>query len=185
MRRTIPSVEGGRLYQSESTDNPIIVGTPAWYTWLEHHTSVIFVDRTGTFTARKSDSDPSDAYWEASRTRQGKLSHVHLGLSNTLTLSRLQASAQTLASEPTDVHQVNAVASLPPVSEIAASADHLSPLVRTKLYRPRTSTNAISRARLIDRLNVGLSGKVTLVSAPAGFAKTTLLAQWLQTIDRP
>src|SRR5205823_15121159 len=59
------------------------------------------------------------------------------------------------------------------------------PLVRTTLYRPRTSTNALSRPRLIDRLNVGLSGKVTLVSAPAGFGKTTLLAQWLQTIDRP
>jgi LuxR family maltose regulon positive regulatory protein len=185
MRRTIPSVEGGRLYQSERADNPIVVGTPAWYNWLEHHTSFLFVDRTGTFSARKSDSDPSDAYWEASRTRHGRLSRVQLGLSNTLTLSRLQAAAQTLASEPTDVPQVNAVASLPPVAESAASAGHLSPLVRTKISRPRTSTDVISRARLLDRLHAGLSGNVTLVSAPAGFGKTTLLAQWAQTIDRP
>jgi len=185
MRPTVPSVEGGRLYHSESGDNPIIVGTPAWYTWLEHHTSFLFVDRTGTFTARKSDSDPSNSYWEASRTRQGKLYRTHLGLSNTLTLSRLQIAAQTLASEPIDVPQVNAVASLSPVPEIATSADHLSPLVRTKLYPPRISTDVISRARLLDRLNRGLSGEITLVSAPAGFGKTTLLAQWLATIDRP
>ena len=151
MRPTVPSVEGGRLYHSESGDNPIIVGTPAWYTWLEHHTSFLFVDRTGTFTARKSDSDPSNSYWEASRTRQGKLYRTHLGLSNTLTLSRLQIAAQTLASEPIDVPQVNAVASLSPVPEIATSADHLSPLVRTKLYPPRISTDVISRARLLDR----------------------------------
>ena len=185
MRRTIPSVEGGRLYQSERADNPIIVGTPAWYNWLEQHTSFIFVDRTGTFTARKSDSDPSDSYWEASRTRQGKLYRVHLGLSNILTLSRLQAAAQTLASEPTGVPQANAVASLPTVPEIAVSAGHLSPLVRTKLYRPRTSTDVISRIRLLERLNAGLSGNVTLVCAPAGFGKTTLLAQWVQTINTP
>src|SRR6266487_3674345 len=183
MRRTIPSVEGGRLYQSERADNPIIVGTPAWYNWLEQHTSFIFVDRTGTFTARKSDSDPSDSYWEASRTRQGKLYRVHLGLSNILTLSRLQAAAQTLASEPTGVPQANAVASLPTVPEIAVSAGHLSPLVRTKLYRPRTSTDVISRIRLLERLNEGLSGNITLVCAPAGFGKTTLLTEWLQTID--
>ncbi len=35
------------------------------------------------------------------------------------------------------------------------------------------------RPRLIERLNVGLHGKLTLISAPAGFGKTTLLSEWL------
>ena len=35
-----------------------------------------------------------------------------------------------------------------------------------------------------ERLNAGLSGHVTLLSAPAGFGKTTLLVEWVQTIDR-
>ncbi len=58
-------------------------------------------------------------------------------------------------------------------------------LMRTKLYRPRTSSDLIPRARLIERLNATLSGNVTLISAPAGFGKTTLLVEWLQTINRP
>src|SRR6266581_9221393 len=58
-------------------------------------------------------------------------------------------------------------------------------LMRTKLYRPRSSSDVIPRARLIERLNAGLGGNVTLLSAPAGFGKTTLLVEWLETIDRP
>ena len=57
-------------------------------------------------------------------------------------------------------------------------------LMQTKLYPPRSRSDMISRARLIERLNDGLHGNVTLVCAPAGFGKTTLLTQWLQTIDR-
>jgi len=59
------------------------------------------------------------------------------------------------------------------------------PLLQTKLYRPRTRSDMIPRARLLERLNAGLGGKVTLVCASAGFGKTTLLAEWVQTIDRP
>ena len=36
----------------------------------------------------------------------------------------------------------------------------------------------ISRPRLIERLNAGLHRKLTLISAPAGFGKTTLLSEW-------
>ncbi len=60
-----------------------------------------------------------------------------------------------------------------------------SSLMRTKLYRPRSSSDVIPRARLFERLNAALGGSVTLLSAPAGFGKTTLLAEWLETIDRP
>src|SRR6266516_3785004 len=60
-----------------------------------------------------------------------------------------------------------------------------SSLMRTKLYRPRSSSDVILRARLLECLNAGLDGKVTLVCTPAGFGKTTLLNEWLQTLDRP
>ena len=58
-------------------------------------------------------------------------------------------------------------------------------MIRTKLYRPRSGSDVITRTRLIERLNAALGGEITLVCAPAGFGKTTLLAQWVQTIDRP
>jgi LuxR family maltose regulon positive regulatory protein len=43
----------------------------------------------------------------------------------------------------------------------------------------------VPRPRLIERINVGLHRKLTLVSAPAGFGKTTLLAAWTEQCDRP
>src|ERR671920_581131 len=55
----------------------------------------------------------------------------------------------------------------------------LIPLIQTKLYVPRPRPGRVQRPRLIERLERGTASKVTLVSAPAGFGKTTLLADWL------
>ena len=59
------------------------------------------------------------------------------------------------------------------------------PILSTKLYIPARRANVVPRPRLIDRLNAGLSGKLTLISAPAGFGKTTLVSEWLAHVDRP
>lgn len=53
------------------------------------------------------------------------------------------------------------------------------PLLQTKLYRPRARRGAVSRPRLLEQLDRGLASNVTVVSAPAGFGKSTLLADWL------
>jgi len=52
-------------------------------------------------------------------------------------------------------------------------------LLETKLYVPRSRRGLVLRPRLIERLDRGTASKLMLVSAPAGFGKTTLLAQWL------
>ena len=54
-----------------------------------------------------------------------------------------------------------------------------SPLLETKLYVPRWRTGLVPRARLIERLDRGTERKLTLASAPAGFGKSTVLAEWL------
>jgi LuxR family transcriptional regulator, maltose regulon positive regulatory protein len=54
-----------------------------------------------------------------------------------------------------------------------------SPLVETKLYIPRPRRRMVARPRLHARLDRGAESKLTLISAPAGFGKTTLLADWL------
>ena len=51
-------------------------------------------------------------------------------------------------------------------------------LLTTKLYIPPTYPGPVPRARLTDRLTEGLDKKLTLVSAPAGYGKTTLLSEW-------
>ena len=59
------------------------------------------------------------------------------------------------------------------------------PLLLTKLYIPPPRLNVVSRPRLIERLNVGMHRKLTLISAPAGFGKTTLVSDWIVGCDRP
>ncbi len=59
------------------------------------------------------------------------------------------------------------------------------PMLTTKLYIPRLRPNVVSRPRLIERLNEGLQRKLTLISAPAGFGKTTLVSEWAEGIERP
>jgi LuxR family maltose regulon positive regulatory protein len=54
-----------------------------------------------------------------------------------------------------------------------------APIVVTKLFVPRPQPKAVRRPRLLDRLNDGLHALLTLLSAPAGFGKTTLIAEWV------
>ncbi len=55
-----------------------------------------------------------------------------------------------------------------------------APLLTTKLYIPRARPSLVSRPRLTAQLAEGLTRPLTLISAPAGFGKTTLLAEWIQ-----
>jgi LuxR family transcriptional regulator, maltose regulon positive regulatory protein len=59
-----------------------------------------------------------------------------------------------------------------------------TPILTTKLYIPPLRPKAVFRPRLIERLNEGLHSKLTLISAPAGFGKTTLLSEWLAAQGR-
>jgi LuxR family maltose regulon positive regulatory protein len=52
-------------------------------------------------------------------------------------------------------------------------------LLATKLYAPSARTTLVTRPRLTERLEEGTKGKLTLVCAPAGFGKTTLLSEWI------
>jgi len=63
----------------------------------------------------------------------------------------------------------------------------VTPLLTTKLYIPPVRRDLVSRQRLIERLDDGLHGghRLTLVSAPAGFGKTTLVSEWVATCGRP
>lgn len=59
------------------------------------------------------------------------------------------------------------------------------PLLQSKLFVPPTRPALVPRPRLIERLNEGLQRKLTLISAPAGFGKTTLASVWIRESERP
>ncbi len=60
-----------------------------------------------------------------------------------------------------------------------------TPILATKLYVPPTQPSVVHRPRLTERPNEGLDRRLTLISAPAGFGKTTLLSEWVATLPRP
>ena len=56
-------------------------------------------------------------------------------------------------------------------------------LLQTKFYIPPTHSELVPRPRLIKELNAGMAKKLALVCAPAGFGKTTLIADWVRQND--
>jgi LuxR family maltose regulon positive regulatory protein len=62
----------------------------------------------------------------------------------------------------------------------------LIPIIRTnKLHRPPVDTEHLHRQHLLDRLNKRLHRPLTLISAPAGYGKSTLVSCWLEACDFP
>ena len=59
-----------------------------------------------------------------------------------------------------------------------------APILATKLFIPPPRPGSVIRRRLLERLDEGLHRKLTLVSAPAGFGKTTLVSEWLARCGR-
>src|SRR5580693_9476135 len=105
-----------------------------------------------------------------------------LGIDPGPALRELQA--RILAQDPS-LGPASAPASPAPVVAPPKAAGHLgdslvpAPLLETKLYVPRSLRGLVPRPRLSERLDRGIASKLMLVSAPAGFGKTTLLTEWL------
>ena len=107
-----------------------------------------------------------------------------LGIDPGPALRELQA--RILAQDPS-LGPASAPASPAPAQVVAPpkAAGHLgdslvsAPLLETKLYVPRSRRGLVPRPRLSKRLDRGIASKLMLVSAPAGFGKTTLLTEWL------
>jgi LuxR family maltose regulon positive regulatory protein len=184
MARATPRIHGTSLLQPGQQTDLIEVGTPTWFAWLEAATTFAFADAAGSFTARKERSGRSGAYWKAYRMRGRMLRRVYLGKSSDLTLVRLQAAAQELAERAPGIGTSRVDQDLPQHDHTAGSQSPMlgALLLAAKLSIPQAPAELIARAQLVDRLNLGLRGRLTLLSAPAGFGKTTLLSAWLHGI---
>jgi LuxR family transcriptional regulator, maltose regulon positive regulatory protein len=204
MARRIPYVADGVLHAQESPGTPeITVNSAAWAAWLEDQAthSFSFQSPAGTFTARKERRSGGDEeYWTAYRRRGGRLRKKYLGKAEKLTLERLNDAAEALAGSDdgavaSSVPGASAVGDAGRVRTDAAAmsgptaADDQArgnlqrgargyPLLLTKLTVPSVRASLVPRPRLSERIEEGTERKLTLVSAPAGFGKTTLLSVW-------
>jgi LuxR family maltose regulon positive regulatory protein len=161
----------------------VAVGSPAWFAWLvgDAARSFSFRSPAGAYTARKERRQRGGAYWVAYRTAAGRQHKVYLGKAEELTPERLAEAAAALAARAADA---------PPApggspGRMGQGAAGL-PLLATKLFVPRPHPDLVPRPRLLARLDAGLeAGRCSLLSAPAGAGKTSLLADWLAQLDRP
>ena len=186
----IPVVLDGTLQVAAARESPgVMVGSPAWFAWLSDDSARSFSFRTqaGSFTARKERRQRGGAYWVAYRTVAGRQYKKYLGTFGDLTPEHLADAAAALAARIADATAIASDSATAP----SGSPGHLARnaaglLLSTKLFVPRPRPDLVQRPRLLARLDDGLDeGRCSLLSAPAGAGKTSLLAAWVAQLDRP
>ncbi|GHO72688.1 helix-turn-helix transcriptional regulator [Ktedonobacter sp. SOSP1-85] len=192
----------------DQRERPILTitpGEPGWFTWLDTIASFAFRGRQGQLTVRKESRQWGHGYWYAYNRVGPKLMKRYLGRTADLTLIHLEEMAAQLSGDVTfppddvsgetlsDEREQNPWASDVSVDgstmqAVETEANRLLPselptqpalLFSTRLQVPRPRVRLVSRTRLVEQLQQGRERGLTLISAPAGFGKTTLLAQWL------
>ena len=180
MARTTPHIaDGVLLYLDAAQERRVPVGQDGWWRWLadERSTTFRYTSGAGSFTARRERKHRS-AYWYAYRRQGGVLRKAYLGRADEISLERLDAVASTLAQPPVgSVVAVDGAARTTPGRRDARQ----NPLLITKLAIPSTPPDTVVRPRLDEQLQRGARRKLTLISAGAGFGKTTLVSRWAST----
>jgi LuxR family transcriptional regulator, maltose regulon positive regulatory protein len=176
MKGPVPHVDDGMFFPDtcESNDqNPLPVGSPKWFSWVADAKKFVFTfpDLPGHFSAHK-EPHCGKWYWFAYRGRQGKFRRTYLGKPTELTTERLHAIAQQLIQEVD-------VSKLRPASKVTI------PPLRTKLLVPPVHSGEIVHTAAFERLQQAADVPLTTVIAPAGYGKTTLLADWATTLESP
>lgn len=167
-------------YALREPENPHIRPLPsegeAWSGWLAAHSSFAFQGKRGHLTLRKESRASREGYWYAYRCQNQRTVKRYAGRANDLTIARLEEVAG----------EINAAFALPQArnEEDEASLEPESPapplpLLTSKLRLPHLHSSLIRRERLLERLDACLEHKLTMLCAPAGSGKTTLVRQWI------
>jgi LuxR family transcriptional regulator, maltose regulon positive regulatory protein len=120
-----------------------------------------------------------DGYWYAYRRQGRRVMKKYAGRSADLTIGRLEELALVMRIDPIQHEPAQpSPPSLPPHPRPASST-----LLMPKLRPPYPTASLLSRERLLARLDDGLVRKLTLVQAPAGYGKTTLVSDWIAALD--
>ena len=155
-----------------------------WLAWLGAQTAFAFHGRCGRLNVHNEPRTRSARYWYAYHATEKRSLKRYLGKTANLTLVRLEQVAGALSSQPSPA----ALTPAQPARETLGQPHTASPyasqpleqpvLLSTKLAYPRVPAGLVVRERLLLQLDAALSHRLTLLSASAGWGKTTLLSTW-------
>ncbi|QBD82900.1 LuxR family transcriptional regulator [Ktedonosporobacter rubrisoli] len=136
----------------------------AWLAWLHRVSSFAFRGISGSLNVHKEQRPRGGAYWYAYQTKEGRTRKRYLGRTEALKFSRLEETARTL------LH----------VLSPATTTGQGMLVLSGQLAPPRLPSALVERERLLTALDEAHSTQLTLLSASAGWGKTTLLSVWVQ-----
>jgi LuxR family transcriptional regulator, maltose regulon positive regulatory protein len=135
---------------------------PAWLAWVRGITTFAFEGRSGHLSVFKEARPRGAGYWYAYSRQARRTRKRYLGRTENLSLAHLEETARALSHE----HDPS------PATEQGIL------VLSSKLAPPRLLPSLVERERLLICLDGALATPLTLLSAPAGFGKTTLLSTW-------
>jgi len=161
-----------KLHEQHKKDHTLLRGDEqAWFHWLASHTSFSFQGQHGRLNFQKETRPHGgEGYWYAYRRQGKRVVKKYVGRSAELTMTRLETTVQALLYPPS---------ALPLHQEKHEAISSDMPLLLPKLQPPRLSSSLVKRERLLALLDGACSCPLTLLWAPAGFGKTTLVGQWI------
>ena len=174
-QKPVPIIENNYL---RLENGPIEVGSAEWFVWLEKNKKFKYQGETGHFLARGEKRRNDAIYWYAYRRKSKKLSKIYLGKAVGLTSERLEEVCRELSDVPAVKPQT-----LPKQRTYTSTEPRIdnSFLPQTKVNAPILPQRLLSRPRLTQQLDLPL----TLIYAPSGFGKSTLINEWKQNCGFP
>ncbi len=134
----------------------------SWQVWLHGVSSFAFHGARGSLNVYQEQRPRGGTYWYAYQTKEGRTRKRYLGRTEALRLSRLEEMAQTLLQ----------------AHESTTTTEQEMMMLSSRLAPPQQPNILVERERLLTALDEALSTPLTLLSAPAGWGKTTLLSAW-------
>ena len=135
-----------------------------WLAWVRGVSCFAFHSPSGSLNVYQESRPRGGSYWYAYHTSRGRTRKRYLGRTESISLPRLEEVAKALAHEH---------------SSTPAPEQEMTLLPRRRAP-PRLPTVLVERARLLAVLDGALSTPLTLLSASAGWGKTTLLSAWVK-----
>ena len=153
---------------SAANDTAPVELTPATLlSWLDQVSSFAFHSQSGAYcTVRKENIQGNGAYWYGYRSLHRRTIKRYLGRTADLSLTRLEKVAASFLEHFSAPEQPALLSQTPPLE--------------AKLHPPHLPHTLVERPRLYAQLDAWSEHKLTLLSAPAGSGKTTLVNAWLK-----